>query len=95
MDLENSDPIARIWAKTKSLTEGRLFLLGGKWIARRTDDDNFKPEWSLLACAGEAPLGFLTAGTGHPGGFMEQIAVQARTWISACGRDDAADAGGW
>jgi len=46
-----------------------------EWIARRTDDDNFKPEWSLLARAGDVPVGFLTAGTEHPGGFVVQIGV--------------------
>ena len=50
-------------------------LSATEWIFRRTDDDNVKPEWSLLARAGEVPLGFLTAGTEHPGGFVVQIGV--------------------
>ncbi|MGH8630891.1 MAG: GNAT family N-acetyltransferase, partial [Burkholderiales bacterium] len=50
-------------------------LSATEWISRRTDDDNFKPEWSLLARAGDVPLGFLAAGTEHPGGFVVQIGV--------------------
>jgi mycothiol synthase len=50
-------------------------LSAAEWIFGRTDDDNFKPGWSLLARAGEAPVGFLTAGSEHPGGFVVQIGV--------------------
>jgi len=46
-----------------------------EWIFQRTDDENFKPEWSLLARLGELPVGFLNAGTGNPGGFIVQIGV--------------------
>jgi mycothiol synthase len=46
-----------------------------EWIGRRIDDENAKPEWSLLARAGDVPVGFLTAGTEHPGGFIVQIGV--------------------
>jgi ribosomal protein S18 acetylase RimI-like enzyme len=34
-----------------------------EWIGRRIDDENARPEWSLLARTGDVPVGFLTAGT--------------------------------
>jgi mycothiol synthase len=46
-----------------------------EWIAWSFEDDNAKPEWSLLARMGGVPVGFLTAGTEHPGGFVVQIGV--------------------
>jgi ribosomal protein S18 acetylase RimI-like enzyme len=49
--------------------------IASEWIGRRIDGENAKPEWSLLACAGGVPVGFLTAGTEHPGGFVVQIGV--------------------
>lgn len=45
-----------------------------EWI-RWTDDDNLKPEWSLLAQADEVPLGFVTAGIEHKDAFVMQIGV--------------------
>ena len=46
-----------------------------EWIGRRIDDESARPDWSLLARAGDAPVGFLTAGTEHPGGFVVQVGV--------------------
>lgn len=46
-----------------------------EWIGRRIDDENARPEWSLLARVNEEPVGFLTAGSEHPGGFVVQIGV--------------------
>ncbi len=46
-----------------------------EWIAGNTEDDDFRPEWSLLAEAGEVPVGFLTAGAGHPDAFIVQIGI--------------------
>jgi ribosomal protein S18 acetylase RimI-like enzyme len=46
-----------------------------EWIGRRIDDENARPEWSLLARSGDVPVGFLTAGTEHPGGFVVQMGV--------------------
>jgi mycothiol synthase len=40
-----------------------------------TIDENHRPEWSLLARAGDVPAGFVTAGTEHPGGFVVQVGV--------------------
>jgi mycothiol synthase len=49
-----------------------------EWIERVTEND-FKPEWSLLACAGGAPAGFVIGNidltTRPPGGFVWQIGV--------------------
>jgi mycothiol synthase len=49
-----------------------------EWIARVLDND-FKPEWSLLARAGEMPLGFVIGTTDlttdPPGGEVWQIGV--------------------
>lgn len=45
-----------------------------EWI-RWTDDDNLRPEWSLLAKADGAPLGFVTAGVEHVDSFVMQIGV--------------------
>jgi mycothiol synthase len=48
---------------------------GDEWISWTADDDNFKPEWSLLAQASGEPLGFLTADSEHLSGFVVQIGV--------------------
>ncbi len=50
-------------------------LSGAEWVSRTADDDNFKPEWSLLAQASGEPLGFLTADNEHLSGFVVQIGV--------------------
>jgi mycothiol synthase len=49
------------------------------WSAEKgldwTVDENYRPEWSLLARAGDVPTGFVTAGTEHPSGFVVQVGV--------------------
>jgi mycothiol synthase len=46
-----------------------------EWISWTTDDDDFKPEWSLLAQADGEPLGFLTADGTQLSGFVVQVGV--------------------
>jgi mycothiol synthase len=46
-----------------------------EWISDLTEDENFKPEWSLLARIGELPVGFVNAAAERPGGFVVQIGV--------------------
>jgi ribosomal protein S18 acetylase RimI-like enzyme len=46
-----------------------------EWIGRRIDDENARHKWSLLARSADVPVGFLTAGTEHPGGFVVQVGV--------------------
>lgn len=46
-----------------------------EWITDRLEDENAIDAWSLLALKGEEPVGFLNAGTEHPGGFIVQIGV--------------------
>ena len=46
-----------------------------EWITDRLGDDDFKPQWSLLARAGDVPIGFLTAGAMDPSGFIIQVGV--------------------
>jgi len=46
-----------------------------EWIRGSFDDDDFRPEWSLLASVDEVPMGFINAGVGHPGGFVSQVGV--------------------
>jgi len=50
-------------------------LSGTEWISRTADDDDFKPEWSLLAQADGEPLGFLTADSAPLSGFVAQVGV--------------------
>ena len=38
-------------------------------------NDNFRPEWSLLARLGDTPLGFLTSAANPPHGFIVQAGV--------------------
>lgn len=49
-----------------------------EWIGRVTEND-FKPEWTLLARAGDVPLGFVIGNidltTVPPGGYVWQIGV--------------------
>jgi mycothiol synthase len=45
-----------------------------EWVDHWTTD-NFKPEWSLLAGAGDVPLGFLIAADNPPYGFVVQVGV--------------------
>ncbi len=45
-----------------------------EWVDSWTTD-NFRPEWSLLARAGNVPLGFLTAAAYPPHGFVVQVGV--------------------
>src|SRR5690242_14906098 len=42
------------------------------WI---TEDDDLRPEWSLLARAGDVPVGFLIGAGGPPDGFVVQVGV--------------------
>lgn len=46
-----------------------------EWIGGSFDDDDFRPEWSLLASADEVPVGFINAFAGNPGGFVGQMGV--------------------
>ncbi len=47
-----------------------------EWVSNFTDDDNnFRPDWSLLAQAGDTPLGFLMASANPPHGFVMQVGV--------------------
>lgn len=46
-----------------------------EWIADRIDDENAIFDWSLLALSGKSPVGFVNAGTEHPGGYIVQIGV--------------------
>ena len=46
-----------------------------EWIDWTQDDENARPEWSLLARVGETPVGFLTAAIEPPGGFVVQVGV--------------------
>ena len=46
-----------------------------EWITNRNEDENFKPEWSLLACRDNVPLGFLTSAANPPYGFVVQVGV--------------------
>ncbi|MEO6062564.1 MAG: GNAT family N-acetyltransferase [Thermoflexales bacterium] len=48
---------------------------GVEWISVTADDDDFKPEWSLLAQAGGEPVGFLTADRGNLSGYVAQVGV--------------------
>lgn len=45
-----------------------------EWVDHWTTD-NFKPEWSLLALAGDVPVGFLTGTSNPPHGYVMQIRV--------------------
>lgn len=45
-----------------------------EWVDSWTND-NFRPEWSLLARAGDVPLGFLTGSANPPHGFVVQVGV--------------------
>ncbi len=45
-----------------------------EWVDSWTTD-RFRPEWSLLARAGDEPLGFLTATANPPHGFIMQVGV--------------------
>lgn len=49
-----------------------------EWISNRLEDENAIAGWSLLARLGDEPVGFLTAGTEHPGGFVVQVGVVPR-----------------
>jgi mycothiol synthase len=42
------------------------------WIDWITDDEDFRADWTLLACAGDADLGFIVGGTG---GWIAQAGV--------------------
>ncbi len=46
-----------------------------EWITNRNEDENFKPEWSLLACRDNVALGFLTSAANPPYGFVVQAGV--------------------
>jgi ribosomal protein S18 acetylase RimI-like enzyme len=50
-------------------------LSAAEWIFGNNDEDNFRTEWSLLAQEGEAPVGFVTASSKPPHGFVIQIGV--------------------
>lgn len=45
-----------------------------EWVDSWTTD-SFRPEWSLLARAGNVPLGFLMATSNPPRGFVMQVGV--------------------
>jgi hypothetical protein len=70
-----------------------------EWISDRIEDENFKPGWSRLARSGDLPVGFLTAGTEHPGGVVQVgvIPGRRRCGLGSCtyGRDHAANESGW
>lgn len=46
-----------------------------EWIKGREEDENARPEWSLLALSADRPVGFITAGEERPGGFVVQLGV--------------------
>lgn len=46
-----------------------------EWISDLTENETFKPEWSLLARVGELPVGFINADAERPGGYVQQIGV--------------------
>lgn len=46
-----------------------------QWISDFLENENFKPEWSLLARAGDQPVGFVTASAEPPGGYVIQVGV--------------------
>ncbi len=47
-----------------------------EWISDLTEDENFKPEWSLLArTAEDVPAGFVNASAERPGGYVVQVGV--------------------
>jgi mycothiol synthase len=48
-----------------------------QWIRWSVEDDDFRPEWSLLASVGEVPVGFITADGVNPGGYVAQVGVIA------------------
>ena len=45
------------------------------WISDYLENESFKPEWSLLARAGNQPVGFVTASSESSGGFVIQVGV--------------------
>jgi mycothiol synthase len=46
-----------------------------EWIFDWNDNENARNEWSLLARAGDVPVGFVLARAEHPGGFVAQVGV--------------------
>lgn len=48
-----------------------------EWVDGWTND-HFRPDWSLLARTDDIPLGFLTAATNPPHGFIIQVGVIPR-----------------
>jgi len=46
-----------------------------EWVDWITDDDELRPEWSLLARAGDRSVGFLIGADGPPDGFVLQVGV--------------------
>jgi ribosomal protein S18 acetylase RimI-like enzyme len=46
-----------------------------EWITDKNEDENLVPGWTILARIGDQPVGFLTAGSEHPGGFISQVGV--------------------
>ena len=46
-----------------------------EWVENLTDDERFRPEWSLLASSGAVPVGFVTASREAPDGFVIQTGV--------------------
>ncbi|HEY1919035.1 MAG TPA: hypothetical protein VGH27_25975 [Streptosporangiaceae bacterium] len=50
------------------------------WIDWIADDEGFRADWALLACAGDADLGFVAGGAG---GWVEQVGGAAAEVDSA------------
>ncbi len=46
-----------------------------EWISDINDNENFNPEWSLLARVGNRPAGFVNASAERPGGYVVQVGV--------------------
>ncbi len=47
-----------------------------EWISDLTENETFKPEWSLLArTAEDIPAGFVNASAERPGGYVVQVGV--------------------
>jgi mycothiol synthase len=45
-----------------------------EWVDSWTDEHS-RPDWSLLASIDDTPVGFLTASSNHPDGFVVQVGV--------------------
>jgi len=46
-----------------------------EWISWISDDQDFRPDWSLLATLGDEDVGFIASAASAAGGFIEQVGV--------------------